>query len=267
MTQSTENLSPAFKIADPGSPMTEKQAPFLASLVAERENPRVAERYRLLGALGGLTKGIASEMISELLDSPKIKDAAKKAAHAKLLDNLAKGLAIPLSVISDDAPKPSNHAQPGLAIDVNAPVKVELPRMPKFGYYEIDGKLYYWDVTGKDSAPVLRRWTAPGWGKVNYTWQKVNLWSDGTGKGASIKLEGTYTPFKGGKYEKPQVTTQVWVKTGFLAAIKAGATPMTLDAVKAKGKALNFCVRCGAPLTDPVSVANGIGPVCATYWH
>jgi hypothetical protein len=49
-------------------------------------------------------------------------------------------------------------------------------------------------------------------------------------------------------------------------AVLAGAKPLTLEQVGAMGKAFTFCVRCGATLTDPVSVANGIGPVCITYW-
>jgi hypothetical protein len=30
------------------------------------------------------------------------------------------------------------------------------------------------------------------------------------------------------------------------------------------GKQFGFCIRCGATLTDPVSVAQGLGPVCVT---
>lgn len=37
------------------------------------------------------------------------------------------------------------------------------------------------------------------------------------------------------------------------------AQPLTDEAA---GMVLVFCVRCGAPLTDPESVARGIGPIC-----
>jgi hypothetical protein len=40
-----------------------------------------------------------------------------------------------------------------------------------------------------------------------------------------------------------------------------------MEQAAVQGKMMGFCIRCGATLTDPVSVANGIGPVCATYWH
>ena len=38
---------------------------------------------------------------------------------------------------------------------------------------------------------------------------------------------------------------------------------MTLEQAQAFGVALGSCVVCGRELTDPVSVARGIGPVCA----
>jgi hypothetical protein len=38
---------------------------------------------------------------------------------------------------------------------------------------------------------------------------------------------------------------------------------MTLEQAKAYGKLYGVCCKCGSPLTDEVSIANGIGPVCA----
>ena len=37
---------------------------------------------------------------------------------------------------------------------------------------------------------------------------------------------------------------------------------MTLEQAKAYGKLYGVCCKCGSPLTDEISIANGIGPVC-----
>ena len=37
---------------------------------------------------------------------------------------------------------------------------------------------------------------------------------------------------------------------------------MTLEQAQVYGRLYGVCVRCGSPLTDEVSIANGIGPVC-----
>ncbi len=44
----------------------------------------------------------------------------------------------------------------------------------------------------------------------------------------------------------------------------AGAKRLTLDEAKAYGHQFGVCCCCGAVLTDPDSVAAGIGPICAT---
>lgn len=51
----------------------------------------------------------------------------------------------------------------------------------------------------------------------------------------------------------------------YAAKYLSGLAPLTLEQAKAEGKLLGRCIRCGATLTDPVSVANGIGPVCQKY--
>ena len=38
---------------------------------------------------------------------------------------------------------------------------------------------------------------------------------------------------------------------------------MTLEQAKAYGKLYGVCCKCGSPLTDEISITNGIGPVCA----
>lgn len=40
-------------------------------------------------------------------------------------------------------------------------------------------------------------------------------------------------------------------------------TPLTLEEAAAFGHLNGYCLACGRNLTDPVSVQNGIGPVCA----
>jgi hypothetical protein len=42
------------------------------------------------------------------------------------------------------------------------------------------------------------------------------------------------------------------------------AGKLTLDEAKAFGASTGYCCNCGAELTDPESIAAGIGPVCAT---
>jgi hypothetical protein len=44
----------------------------------------------------------------------------------------------------------------------------------------------------------------------------------------------------------------------------AGTTPLTVEAAAALGHLHGYCIICSAQLTDPKSVAAGIGPVCAT---
>jgi hypothetical protein len=62
-------------------------------------------------------------------------------------------------------------------------------------------------------------------------------------------------------------TSPVQVPGVLAEAVANGIKPMTIEELGAKGKQLNFCVKCGAQLTDPVSVAQGIGPVCIKTIH
>lgn len=52
---------------------------------------------------------------------------------------------------------------------------------------------------------------------------------------------------------------------GGLRTVATGR-PMTLDEAKAYGKLYGRCMVCGATLTDPESIAAGIGPICAGRW-
>jgi hypothetical protein len=45
------------------------------------------------------------------------------------------------------------------------------------------------------------------------------------------------------------------------------STIMTLEQAQEFGKNFGICVRCGALLTDDVSIAQGMGPVCIKKWN
>ena len=233
-------------IKDPEAPATPAQASYLADLVKNRDLPAVCEKYRLVTTVGTLRKGQASEWITALLAAPK------KAA--------------PVAAATAPAPAPKP-----LAVAVEE-IAATLTEIPAFGYYEIDGTFYYWDVTGKDNKPVLRKLQIV----TNYdgtkkgSWKKVyggaTAWQNGSSTKAQM-VTATYIPYAGKGYNKSEVTTKVWVPGVLVAAILGGQRkPLTQAEAAAKGKAVGFCIRCGATLTDPVSVANGIGPVCAKYW-
>jgi hypothetical protein len=187
-----------MQIKEPKAPASPAQLAYLESLTTQRDLPTVCERYALLKGLGALTKGTASQFIDQLLAAPK------KAPKIE-----AKTVTIHTTVDPQVA-----------AALIEAPAKPQLTEAPVFGYYWITDKLtgkpqlYYWDCTGKDAYPTLRR---------------LVIWE-------------TYSGGKKGSWKKVQH--------------EAGAL----------GKQFGFCVRCGATLTDPVSVANGLGPVCAKYW-
>ena len=53
---------------------------------------------------------------------------------------------------------------------------------------------------------------------------------------------------------------------GGLKIVARDYRPMTLDEAKAFGKLYGVCCRCGRTLTDEFSIAQGIGPVCASRW-
>jgi len=109
---------------------------------------------------------------------------------------------------------------------------------PDYGYYTVVSKdtgkefLYYWDKAKKNGymVPKLRRLV------LKKTW-------DGKTIGRWLYVGGTYAAKK----------------------VLAGLNPMTAAQAGALGKQYGCCVRCGKTLTDPVSVAQGIGPVCITY--
>jgi hypothetical protein len=223
-------------IKDPAAPATPAQLNFLKNLVTERDLPETCERARLALDLGVLTKGKASEFISALTQAPK--KATKTGTFAVThppLQQTAK------PVTQDD----------GSVAMLATP---QLTELPAWGYYDIDGTIYHWGVTSKDHYPTLRRLHVV----TNYDGTKKGSWKKAYIKwDPKMQVEGTWTPYDGKGYNKTPVTKKITVPAQLV-----GKTPMTLDEAKAKGKAFTFCVKCGATLTDPVSVANGIGPVC-----
>lgn len=219
-------------IKDPKAPATSAQVSYLTNLIQQQDCPVVAERFAFSQKMGFLSKGAASALITEA------KAAPKKPYQPK-------------PIVQDDGAVAMMAA--------SAPAIT----MPEFGYYEIDGTFYYWDVTGKDAYPALRRLTVI----TNYDGTKKGSWKKiFTPYKPANQIEHTFTPYAGKGWSKSEVTKKVTVPQVLLDGIAQGAKPLTSDMVGAKGKAFGFCVRCGATLTDPVSVAQGIGPVCITYW-
>jgi hypothetical protein len=232
-------MTQTITIKEPKAPATPAQLNYLKALVEKRDLPEACERYQLAVKLGALTKGGASSLIDQLLKAP--------------MKTTLTGVNGNTFTAVTPAPVPQ----------VETPVLTECPA---WGYYDIDGKIYCWSVTSKDAFPTLRVFSAPYWGGVKWTWKKASYAS---GKPA-VKAQGTWTPYAGkGYYGKNAVqkTSTVQVPGVLAEAVANGIKPMTIEELGAKGKQLNFCVKCGAQLTDPVSVAQGIGPVCIKTIH
>jgi hypothetical protein len=52
---------------------------------------------------------------------------------------------------------------------------------------------------------------------------------------------------------------------GAIRDIREHGRRMTIDEAAQMSRELTFCIRCGAHLTNPESIARGIGPVCSQY--
>jgi len=227
-------MTQTITIKDPAAPATDKQIAFLTSLVKDRECPAVAEKFRFSTKIGFLAKGAASGLIDEALKAPKKKHQTFAAPASPVLPSAAEVMA--------------------------------LTELPEFGYYLIDGKVFYWDVTGKDAFPVLRQLTKV----TSYTGAVKGSWKKHSAPYAEFKtapkVTGTWTPYAGKSYITAPVTKTVTVPKVLAEAVQAGAKPMSMTQAATQGHVMGFCIRCGATLTDPQSVADGIGPVCKTYW-
>jgi hypothetical protein len=118
-------------------------------------------------------------------------------------------------------------------------VTEELPT-PEFGYYQAGENLFHFEMM-----PLYK-----GGSKMTPKLFKL------------IKGQ-VYSP-KAGKV----VPKGKWAYAGGALDGKkklAGATKISVAQAGKLGLSYGFCIRCGRYLSDPVSVANGIGPVCATY--
>jgi hypothetical protein len=52
---------------------------------------------------------------------------------------------------------------------------------------------------------------------------------------------------------------------GAIRDIREHGRRMTIDEAAEISRTLTFCIRCGTHLTNPESIARGIGPICAQY--
>jgi hypothetical protein len=223
-------MTQTITIKDPQAPATPAQISYLTSLVKKHECPTVEEKFRFAQKMGFLAKGAASDLISQALAAPTKQALATPA-------NIASGLTL---------------AEP-TPVATATEVAAELT-MPAWGYYDIDGTIYHWGVTAKDSYPTLRKLSIV----TNYDGTKKGKWAKAYVKwDPKMQIAATWVPYMGKGYNKSEITKMVTIPAQLV-----GKTPMTLDEAAAKGKAFTFCVKCGATLTDPISVANGIGPVC-----
>lgn len=91
------------------------------------------------------------------------------------------------------------------------------------GYYTFEGKTYV-IVVAKTGNHYAKMWTKPEYEGGKSKWEYA--------PGAAAKIAS------------------------------AAPAPMTLTEVKAWGHEHGHCIKCGAVLSDPFSVENGLGPVC-----
>jgi hypothetical protein len=181
---------------------------------------------------------------------PAEAEAVQRARFAMKHNMLTKGIASNLIDVLKKMPKakpvyltvPTGWDAPIAPAPAPAPIPepepIPVDVTPDYGYYTVVSKdtgkefLYYWDKAKKNGymIPKLRRLV------LKKTW-------DGKTIGRWLYVGGTYAAKK----------------------VLAGLNPMTAAQAGALGKQYGCCVRCGKTLTDPVSVAQGIGPVCITY--
>lgn len=215
-------MTQTIAIKEPQAPASDKQIHFLFDVLLVERDCPTTAEKARFAKSVGLTKGVASKLINEAMQAPK---------KGKI------GTFVTAPVPAQQMPKP-----------------VSLTELPSWGYYDIDGVIYHWGVTSKDAYPTLRRLHVI----TNYDGTKKGSWKKAYVKwDPKMQVEATWVQYDGKGYTKTPTTKKITIPAQLV-----GKTPMTLDEAKAKGKAFTFCVKCGATLTDPVSVANGIGPVC-----
>lgn len=163
-------------------------------------------------------------------------NAAKKGQASEWIDALIK------------APKKVAVVEPvapvAVAVAAAAPKPVELP-MPAYGYYQVPGAV-------EDALFAFDEYKGPYGPKVKL-----------------MKLKKIQQPvYNPETHQYDYVPKGKWAYVGGTYQAKkvlAGQAPLTAQQAAAIGKQVGFCIRCGRTLTDPESIANGIGPVCITY--
>lgn len=112
------------------------------------------------------------------------------------------------------------------------------------------------------------------------------VWSDDQTAYGTIKKEdgpkGDAVTESGFYWKGDEVIEAYYTKKGFLVARtivngKKGeylgkngliglGRKLTLEQAKEYGRETGVCISCGAELTDPVSISEGLGPICASKW-
>lgn len=226
MTAAVATATKTFTMS-PTDPASAKQLSFLETLLAKVPASHIKPKFQYAVASGVLLKVQASAWIDELIPLAK---AAPKVAPVAVVP-----VAVPVAAIDAVTTKVSiagaSHTYTAVATAAPAPLPV-----PEEGYYMVGETVYYFATKKMKYSSVKKLMRLHT--KTVYTEQ-------------GPKLKGSWRGI-GGSYQASKVL--------------AGLTPMSLVEAGLLGKKFGFCIRCGAFLTDPVSVANGIGPVCATYW-
>lgn len=170
------------------------------------------------------------KFLKSLLDTRVESDATKKAAFCFEAGVMTKGKASGFITQIKDQPKKAAPAT-DLPEYIVPKTPAELPT-PEFGYYLTDTEaLFYFDKPKNAWAPKLKKLKL----STSYSGAKTAKW---------INMGGTFQAKK----------------------LLAGVSALTQEQAGALGKQYGVCIRCGATLSDPVSVAQGLGPICIKYW-
>jgi len=226
--------------------MTEKQEAYLNALLASRVCPsQVQGEHDFLKALSVKPdKQTATRWISALASAPYVPKAygAQAAAPAPAPAPAPVSTYVPASVSGGAhvTVKPYGADLPAVTVQPAAPVSkwAQFEALP-LGYYTVSGSYYSYGDTGVAVYLVSMQ-------KKKY--------------GAPRKIvRRLWRSYEG----KPK-----WQTLSYVSGLQAiGAqSPVDIATVAKLGLNFGFCCCCLRTLTDPFSVANGIGPVCAKTW-
>lgn len=248
-------MSQPSTVKTPFIPATDKQVSYLKSLCEKRDNADVIDLALLCMESGVLSKKSASAFIDKLITSPYKKKAPAAAAAYKAQFSPAVQAALAEKVkvhentggiVIDNASGLADKVLTATIADfeqqmpvgfIPEPEKPVVVPEPAYGYYKVGNALYCYDEFKTKYGSKIKVMKL----------QKKQAWSNKLGK---------YVPKGSWVY---------WSSKWQAKNLFAGQTVMTVNEAKAQGLALGFCIRCGRTLTDPYSVANGIGPKCITY--